>query len=98
MAKTKKQNTMNAEGVAREQLMSLIQRIERLEEEKKTAADDIKEVYGESKSAGFDNKIIKKIIAIRKQDRDERMEQEAILHTYMRALGMNYFIAGDEDI
>jgi uncharacterized protein (UPF0335 family) len=76
------------QGVARDQLKSFIERIERLEEEKKTIADDIKDVYGEAKGTGFDTKILKKIIAIRKQDRDERMEQEAILETYMIALGM----------
>jgi uncharacterized protein (UPF0335 family) len=76
------------QGVARDQLRSFIERIERLEEEKKTIADDIKDVYGEAKGTGFDTKILKKIIAIRKQDRDERMEQEAILETYMIALGM----------
>jgi uncharacterized protein (UPF0335 family) len=78
----------DAMGVARDQLKSFIERIERLEEEKKTIADDIKDVYGEAKGTGFDTKILKKIIAIRKQDKDERMEQEAILETYMIALGM----------
>lgn len=77
-----------AHGVAREQLRSFIERIERLEEEKKTVADDIKDVYGEAKGTGFDTKILKKVIAIRKQDKDERMEQEAILDTYLAALGM----------
>ena len=78
----------DAHGVARDQLRSFIERIERLEEEKKTIADDIKDVYGEAKSTGFDSKILKKVIAIRKQDKDERMEQEAILETYLAALGM----------
>lgn len=78
----------DAQGVARDQLKSFIERIERLEEEKKTIADDIKDVYGEAKGTGFDTKILKKIISIRKQDKDERMEQEAILETYMIALGM----------
>lgn len=75
-------------AVTRDQLKSFIERIERLEEEKKTIADDIKDVYGEAKGTGFDTKILKKVIAIRKQDRDERMEQEAILNTYLIALGM----------
>ena len=74
--------------VAGDQLLSIVQRIERLEEEKKTIADDIKDVYGEAKGTGFDTKILKKVIAIRKQDKDERMEQEAILDTYLQALGM----------
>jgi uncharacterized protein (UPF0335 family) len=78
----------DAHGVARDQLRSFIERIERLEEEKKTIADDIKDVYGEAKGTGFDTPILKKVIAIRKQDKDERMEQEAILDTYLAALGM----------
>lgn len=75
-------------AVTRDQLKSFIERIERLEEEKKTISDDIKDVYGEAKATGFDTKILKKVISIRKQDRDERMEQEAILNTYLIALGM----------
>lgn len=75
-------------AVAREQLLQFIQRIERLEEEKSTIADDIKDVYGEAKGTGFDTKILKKVIAIRKMDKDERMEQEAVLDTYLAALGM----------
>ena len=78
----------DAHGVARDQLRAFIERIERLEEEKKTIADDIKDVYGEAKGTGFDTKILRKVIQIRKQDKDERMEQEAILDTYLQALGM----------
>jgi uncharacterized protein (UPF0335 family) len=78
----------DASGVARDQLRAFIERIERLEEEKKTIADDIKDVYGEAKGTGFDTVILKKVIAIRKQDKDERVEQEAILETYLLALGM----------
>ena len=78
----------DAHGVARDQLRSFIERIERLEEEKKTIADDIKDVYGEAKGTGFDSKILKKVISIRKKDKDERLEQEAILETYLLALGM----------
>ena len=78
----------DAHGVARDQLRSFIERIERLEEEKKTIADDIKDVYGEAKGTGFDTAILKKVISIRRQDKDERMEQEAILDTYLAALGM----------
>ncbi len=78
----------DAHGVARDQLRSFIERIERLEEEKKTIADDIKDVYGEAKGMGFDAKILKEVIKIRKMDRDERMEREAILDTYLAALGM----------
>lgn len=64
----------DAHGIARDQLRAFIERIERLEEEKKTIADDIKDVYGEAKSMGFDAKILRKVISIRKQDADERME------------------------
>jgi len=78
----------DANMVARDQLRSFIERIERLEEEKSTIADDIKDVYGEAKATGFDSKILKKVIAIRKMDKDERMEQEAILETYLVALGI----------
>lgn len=74
--------------VARDHLRSFIERIERLEAEKQTIADDIKDVYGEAKATGFDTKILRKVISIRKQDADERAEQEAILDTYLQALGM----------
>ncbi len=75
-------------GVARDQLRSFVERIEKLEEEKKTIAEDIKEVYGEAKAMGFDTKILRRVVSIRKQDQDERMEQEAVLDTYLAALGM----------
>jgi len=75
-------------GVARDQLRQFIERIERLEEEKKTIADDIKDVYGEAKGTGFDTKILKEVIRLRKQDADERAERQAILDTYLVALGM----------
>jgi uncharacterized protein (UPF0335 family) len=78
----------DAHGIARDQLRAFIERIERLEEEKKSIADDIKDVYGEAKSMGFDSKILRKVISIRRQDADERAEQEAILDTYLHALGM----------
>lgn len=78
----------DAHSIARDQLRAFIERIERLEEEKKTIADDIKDVYGEAKATGYDTKILRKVISIRKQDADERMEQEAILDTYLLALGM----------
>ncbi|WP_457662742.1 DUF2312 domain-containing protein [Sinorhizobium medicae] len=81
----------DAHGVARDQLRAFIERIERLEEEKKAIAEDIKDVYGEAKSMGFDAKILRKVISIRKQDADERAEQEAILDTYLQALGMIQF-------
>ena len=75
-------------GIARDQLRAFIERIERLEEEKKAIADDIKEVYAEAKGSGFDTKVMRTIVRIRKQDRNERAEQEAILDLYLHALGM----------
>jgi len=79
---------VDTQSVAADQLKSIIERIERLEEEKKALSDDIKDVYGEAKANGFDTKVLRKIISLRKQDRDERMEQEAILVLYLQALGM----------
>ena len=73
---------------AQGQLRSLIERIERLEEEKKAIAADIKEVYGEAKSNGFDTKIMRKVVSLRKKDSAERQEEEAILDLYLSALGM----------
>ena len=75
-------------GVAAEELKQFVERIERLEEEKKGISDDIKEVFAELKGRGFDPKIVRKVLAIRKQDAAERQEQEAILELYMDALGM----------
>ena len=80
--------TAESETVAAGQLRSIIERIERLEEEKKTISDDIKDVYAEAKGTGFDTKALRKIIALRKKDEQERMEEEAVLDTYMIALGM----------
>ena len=70
------------------QLKSFIERIEHLETEKATIAEDIKEVYAEAKGTGFDPKIIKKVIALRKQDNDKRREEQELIATYMSALGM----------
>lgn len=75
-------------GVAADQLRSFVERIERLEEEKQSIADDIKDVYGEAKGTGFDVKVLRQIIRMRKQDAAERQEQEALLDLYMHALGM----------
>ena len=71
-----------------EQLKAIIERIERLEEEKKTIAADIKEVYAEAKGNGFDVKLLRKVVSIRKQDANERAEEEAMLDVYLSALGM----------
>lgn len=70
------------------QLQSLVSRIERLEEEKAALAADIKDVYAEAKSTGFDVKVIRKIIAMRKKDAAEQAEEQALIATYMEALGM----------
>lgn len=79
---------MTDHGVSRDQLRAFIERIERLEEEKKALSEDIKEVFAEAKGSGFDTKIMRQVIRIRKQDRNERAEQEAILYVYLSALGM----------
>ena len=76
------------QGIARDQLKSIIERIERLEEEKKALADDIKEVYAEAKGNGFDTKTLRTVVRLRKQDNTERQEQEALLDLYLQALGM----------
>ena len=73
---------------AKDHLKAFVERIERLEEEKKTISDDIRDVYAEAKSTGFDVKALRTIVRLRKQDVDERKEQDAILETYMHALGM----------
>lgn len=70
------------------QLKAIVERIERLEEEKKTISDDIRDVYAESKGQGYDVKVLRTIIRMRKQDANARAEQETILQTYMLALGM----------
>ena len=87
----------SAQTVAAGQLRAFIERIERLEEEKKAIADDIKEVYAEAKGNGFDTKVMRQVIRIRKQDRSERLEQEAILDLYLAALGMKLGPSEDED-
>jgi uncharacterized protein (UPF0335 family) len=69
------------------QLKSIVERIERLEEEKKTIADDIKEVYAEAKGSGYDVKILRQVIRLRSRDLDERREEAAILDLYMQAVG-----------
>ena len=84
-------------SVAAGQLRSLIERIERLEEEKKAIADDIKDVYGEAKANGFDTKVLRQVVRIRKQDQAERQEQEALLDLYLGALGGPAAGAGSQD-
>ena len=75
-------------GIAADRLKSFVERIERLEEEKRGLQEDIKEVYAEAKGTGFDTKIIRQIIRLRKMDKADRQEQEAILELYKEALGM----------
>ena len=75
-------------GIAVERLKSFIERIERLEEEKRGLSDDIKEVYAEAKGSGFEPKIMRQIIKIRRKDKEEVDEEESLLDLYKRALGM----------
>ena len=77
-----------AKAFAKDQLKSVIERVERLEEEKAALAADIREVYSEAKANGFDTKIIRQVVRLRKLDRADRQEQEAILDLYLSALGM----------
>ena len=79
----------NSQTVAGAQLRAFIERIERLEVEKKDIADDIKEIYSEMKGTGFDTKAVRTIIKMRKQDKSEREEAESILDLYLAALGMD---------
>lgn len=76
------------DSVAQDQLRAFIERIERMEEEKAAVGADIKEIYAEAKASGFDTKLLRRIVNIRKQDPNERLEQEALLELYMSALGM----------
>lgn len=78
----------NVHGIARDQLRAFVERIERLEEENKSINDDKKDVYGEARSMGYDVKILKRVIQLRRKDAQERMEEDLILDTYLHALGM----------
>ena len=89
MAKEKDPIVGGSEEVNASHLLAFIERIERLEEEKKALSEDIKDVYSEAKGNGFDVKIIRKIVSMRKQDRDKRQEEEEILGLYLAAIGMN---------
>ena len=75
-------------GIAGERLRSFVERIERLEEERRALSADIKEVYAEAKGNGFDAKIMRQIIRLRRMDKDDLDEQETLLDIYKRALGM----------
>lgn len=78
--------SVNTGGIAGEQLRSFIERIERLEEEKKGLAEDVKEIYAAAKATGFDPKIIRKVISLRKMDQADRQEMEALLDVYLHAI------------
>ena len=73
---------------AKDQLKAFVERIERLEEEKKATSDDIRDVYAEAKGTGFDTKALRSVVRLRKLDTDERREQQEVLDTYLHALGM----------
>ena len=81
-------DTVSTTTVAGDQLKSIIERVERLEEEKREVAEQIKEVYAEAKSNGFDAKTIRKVVSLRKKNTEERQEEEALLDLYLAALGM----------
>lgn len=80
----------NVANVAADELRLLIERAERLEDEKKGIADDIKDVFAEGKGRGYDVKMMKRVIALRKRKREEVQEENAILETYLSALGMQF--------
>jgi uncharacterized protein (UPF0335 family) len=87
VAKKVTEEGIKAGGVAGDRLRSIVDRIERLEEERKALGNDIKDIYAEAKGAGFDVKVIRRLIKERKQDADELEEQETLLEVYRRALG-----------
>jgi uncharacterized protein (UPF0335 family) len=87
-SRVKAEDNSDVGGIAGDRLRSIIERIERLEEEKKTLSSDIKDVYAEAKGAGFDIKILRKLISLRRLEAQEREEMDEILTLYMRAIGM----------
>jgi uncharacterized protein (UPF0335 family) len=89
MAKTSEMIETAGSDINAGHLRAFVERIERLEEEKKALTGDIKDVYGEAKANGFDIKIMRKIVSLRRQDRDKRLEEETVLDLYLAALGMN---------
>ncbi len=94
------QKEQPATRFAKDQLKAFVERIERLEEEKKATSDDIRDVYAEAKGTGYDIKALRTIVSLRKQDTDERREQQAVLETYMHALGCCrlFVVPGDPDL
>lgn len=85
------------DSVAQDQLKAFVERIERMEEEKAAIASDIRDIYAEAKGNGFDTKVLRQVVKIRKQDHSERMEMEAILELYLQALGMAVAPADTDD-
>lgn len=83
-----KQEDEPSTSFAKDHLKAFVERVERLEEEKKTISDDIRDVYAEAKGNGFDVKALRAVVRIRKQDENKRKEEEAVLVTYLHALGM----------
>jgi uncharacterized protein (UPF0335 family) len=83
-----KDDDQTAHRFAKDQLKAIVERVERLEEEKKAISDDIRDVYSEAKGNGFDVKSLRVVVRLRKEDVNERKEHEAILETYLHALGM----------
>jgi uncharacterized protein (UPF0335 family) len=88
MAKPISEEEIKSGGVSEDRLRSLVERIERMEEERKAISSDIKDIYAEAKSAGFDVKVLRQLIRIRKLEAAEVEEQETMLDMYRRALGM----------
>ncbi len=88
MIENTNEDTFSNTTVAADQLRSIVERIERLEEEKKEVAEQIKEVFAEAKANGFDTKTLRKVVSLRKKSQDERSEEEAMLDLYLSALGM----------
>jgi len=88
MANVAVKDDQPARRFGKDQLKAFVERIERLEEEKKAIADDVRDVYAEAKGNGFDVKALRTVVRLRKQDVNERKEQEAILETYLHGLGM----------
>ncbi len=80
--------TVDPDSIAGDQLKAFVERLEKLEEEKQSLSDDIKDVYAEAKANGFDTKILRQVIRMRQQDASERAEMESLLDLYCRALGM----------
>ena len=88
MTKAATKDEATAHRFAKDQLKAFVERVERLEEEKKALADDIRDVFAEAKGNGFDVRALRTVIKLRRQDINERKEAEAILETYLHALGM----------